>query len=213
MSETENTEIPNEINELEENPHVKSHGDVLKQKFTPLGVKPSGPSYRHPQETAILTAAKETLIKIPFGAHLLNFAANHSVPIMVIPGADLEVNTLKATDVVFSVPLKIPNDPEQLAFGLAIGIRQVEHKFLGWPGDGSIPVTDEQKSIFLSKNIDIVMAMCRIVNEFIEVNKESKLFDLLKRLGHNDIYDAYKEGESFFQIGERLKKKAEKFGT
>jgi hypothetical protein len=211
MSETENNETPNEINELEENPHVKSDGDVLKQKFTPLGVKPSGPSYRHPQETAILTAAKETLIKIPFGAHLLNFAANHSVPMNVIAGKDLDFLNFQYDKIILICPLVVPKDSEYLALFLGLGIRNIEHKFLGWAlNKDKAPQSQREKDVFFTKFIDNIMTMCKIVHEFKNVNKESKLFDLIKLLNYSDIYEAYVNKESIFQIGDRLQKKANK---
>ncbi len=186
--------------------------ESLHETFGQLGTQKSGDGLSHPQEAAILKGAKELLFTIPFGAYLLEFAASHGVPIKVISSKEFDFAVINANQVVLYALPQIPKDFHILAMALGCGIRQVEHKFMGLPGDGSPPKTAQEASIFLSKNIDNVMSMCKIADEYNSVEGYSKLIDVVTNLGYGDEYKAHKSGKGFEEISRIMLKKANEYG-
>ena len=185
--------------------------DSLHHTFGQIGaVKPVG-SLTHPQEQAILTGARETLFRIPFGAELIEFANQHTVPVKVLSARDIDFSVIDANQVVIYATPQVPADFHMLAMALGCGFRQVEHKFIGWPGDGSQPKTPLEANIFLSKSVDNIMSMCRIAHEYSSVDGYSQLIDVVTKLGYGDEYKAYKSGGRFEEISQIFIKRAKEY--
>ena len=185
--------------------------ETLHEAFGQLGMAKPSSGLSHPQEAAILAGAREMLSKIPFGAELLEFASQNSVPVKVLSSRELDYAVIDAQQIVLYALPQIPNDFHVMAMALGCGIRQVEHKFLGLPGSGNIPTTPEEASIFLSKNIDNVMTMFKIASEYASVEKYSKLIDVVNNLGYADEYKAYTSGKGFEEISQMMIKKAKEY--
>ncbi len=185
--------------------------DSLHETFGQIGISKASDDFSHPQSEAILKGAREILHQIPTGARLLEFANNHSVPVKVISAREFDFSVINANQVVLYALPQIPKDFHILAMALGCGIRQVEHKFIGWQGDGTPPKTPQESAIFLSKNIDNIMTMCKIADEY-SVEGYSKLIDVVEQLGYVDIYKAYKSGKGFEEISSIMIKNAKDYG-
>ncbi len=187
--------------------------DTLHEAFGQMGMsKPTG-GLSHPQEQAILSGAKETLFKIPFGQELIEFSNQHSVPVKVVSSREIDVAVIDANQVILYALPQIPKDFHLLAMALGCGIRQVEHKFIGLPGNGNQPKTPQEATIFLSKTVDNIMSMCRIADEYASVDEYFKLIDVVNNLGYVEEYKAYRSGQGFEEISQIFIKKAKKLNA
>ena len=164
--------------------------DTLHEAFGQLGMaKPSGgPS--HPQEFEILRQAKEILFELPTGRQLVEFANSYNVPVKTMLGKEPDFSSLDGKSVLLVSPAKIENYIKELSLCLACGYKIVQNHAQGFIPTDAAPDTLEWKNEQAGKLLDIIILMCKLAEELVAVKKDTKFVDLIKRLGHSDIYEA-----------------------
>ena len=176
--------------------HVAKNGRIdliapLKVSFldAPRGVE-SIP-IAHPKADDILRQMRDLLVKVPTGERLLKIADEKDVEIHVIGSPNYQaIATNKPTIYLFMPEAQFNADMHQ-ALQLGGALRDMEQILGGYPR----PSKDEDPQIFFAinydKNLNLLMEICKIVEEFEEINIPEAVA-AMRRIGIEDIYGGYK---------------------
>lgn len=169
--------------------------DSLHDAFAALGqARPNATSLltKHPEEATIISKIKEILYELPTGRILIDFMNSHHIPVSVLLGRDADFSCPDGQSIILICPLhRIDNHISELCLGLASGIRTVFNFSQGYTPTKAPHETIEWKNEHAAKLLDIVLLICKLAEELETVRKDTKFVDLLKRLGHSDIYEAF----------------------
>ncbi|MBE2192214.1 MAG: hypothetical protein IAE63_08540 [Alphaproteobacteria bacterium] len=171
--------------------------DMLKE-FGDLGAQmAAGPNtYTHPQAQIVLEECESLLSQIPEGQRLLAFSKNQQIKVHVISGKIPDFTVVGDDTVLLLCPLNTKAvDLEEMACNLGMAIRNVEQPHVGIPKP-LMNNTPEQAHALRRHFLDITLEMCRIVSEIYDLNNKTKIVDLLEKLGHRELYEAYRSGKS-----------------
>lgn len=180
--------------------HVSKNGRInvlapLTVSFldTPQGVEVV--PYTHPKADDVLRQVRDLLIKAPTGKRLLDIADEKDVEIRIVSSANYQaIATNKPLIYLFMPAAQYTADYHQ-ALQLCGALRDIEQILGGFPR----PSSDESPEVFFSisydKNLNILCEICRIVEEFEDLNI-SEAMAAMRRLGIEDVYSGYKNGAS-----------------
>ncbi|PZP54761.1 MAG: hypothetical protein DI586_08900 [Micavibrio aeruginosavorus] len=167
--------------------------DTLHEAFGQMGQ--TGPNYIHPNADEIIRDAVTLLNEIPEGKILTPLIKDLNIAIRVIIGKEpgFFVPDEKTITLILPKILTAVN-PFEIACNLGLAIKEIEINMF------NIQRLKVDPQIFNKKLIDIVLEMCKIVSEFEDVHKHTKLVDLLIKLGHSDVYKLYKAKASYQEM-------------
>ncbi len=170
--------------------------EVVKE-FGLSGTRNNEQQYTHPQAEAILAECHDLLGKIPEGRRLLELAQNKNYHISVITGPkpDYIFTSPTSTQLVCPLNTKAVDLPE-MAVCMGLAIRDLEQPSVGIPR--AVPAIHGQNlpQVLFKQLLDISIEMCKIVGEFYDVDNNTKLVDLLDKLGHGNLYRGFRSGKS-----------------
>ncbi|MBI1327195.1 MAG: hypothetical protein GC136_06090 [Alphaproteobacteria bacterium] len=165
------------------------------------GSDKAGLDMTHPDGDSILNEAIEILEKIPEGLRLLEVKNTYNIPIKVIKGKEITFNLPDEDTVYIFAPSGKKNPAEILALAVACGLREAEHKIVGFTRPSKHLPMEEQAQIIYSKSLDIILCMCRIADEIHEKFKLRTVLDIIDELGHGEVYKAFKENKDLTGVG------------
>lgn len=170
--------------------------DVLKD-FGSSGSVPPVNSYAHPLTDTILKECGALLSEIPEGKRLLALAKEKNYKIEVISGREPDFRYGSEDTSFLICPLNtkaVDLDIMALIYGLCI--YELEQPSLGFhrPAPG-VPGVDLPQILF-RQLLDITLEMCKIVGEFEDTKRSTKLVDYLAKLGHSELYREFRLGKS-----------------
>ncbi|MDD3019563.1 MAG: hypothetical protein PHX61_01120 [Alphaproteobacteria bacterium] len=171
--------------------------DMLKE-FGDMGAQMAGgqTSYSHPQAGIILEECESLLSKIPEGQRLLALAKEKGFKTHVIAGKIPDFNVVGDDSLLLLCPLNTKAvDLDEMACNLGMGFRNLEQPHIGIPKP-LMQNTPEQAHALRRHFLDITVEMCRIVSEIYDLNNKTKIVDLVEKLGHRELYEAYRSGKS-----------------
>lgn len=171
--------------------------DMLKE-FGDTGAQMAAgtPSYAHPQAAAILEECESLLSGIAEGQRLLAFAREKNIAIRVIAGKIPDYMVTDDQTLLLLCPMDTKAvDLEEMACTLGLGIRTMEQPYIGIPKP-LMNNTSDQSYALRRHFLDITIEMCKIVSEIYDLNKNTKIVDLVEKLGHRELYEAYRSGKS-----------------
>ena len=166
----------------------------IHDAFAPLGQAPinlPSSSAMHPEQGEIIRQSKEILVNLPTARPLLDFANLNQVSISVLNGKEPEFSSPDNKSVVLIAPRIYAKDIKELALCLACGLKIVQNYYLGFRPTTASHDTLEWKNEQAGKLLDIIILMCKIAEEYVVVSNDTKFVDLIKRLGHSDMYEAF----------------------
>ncbi len=170
----------------------------LHGTFERKGSQTTSP-FKHPDEIAIIKSAYDLLAEIPAGKELLPLIKDHDIRIEVVIGREPNVFSHPDNRVTLVCPkLWGGVNPYEMACNLGIGLREIELNY-----NGNQLVTGDISS-FYRRTVDIVILMCKIVSEFESLKGHTKLVDLMKTLGHHEVYGLYKSNASNEVMKEKI---------
>ena len=149
----------------------------------------------HPLEKDILRQTRDLLGKTPSGERLLNIADEKNVSIRIIGSPNYQALTSNTPEIFLLIPAAQHSADMHQALQLGGALRDMEQIFGGFerPERG----TDEAVffSINYDKNLNILCEICKIVDEFEDLNMPEAIA-AMRRLGIEDIYGGYKNAAS-----------------
>lgn len=173
--------------------------DSLHDSFGQVGHAPTGPSYAHPQQDEIIRDAVELLREIPEGQRLVDLIKEFDLTIRVIIGKEPGFFIPDANSVVLVSPKILAGvNSYETACNLGLGIKEIEMNVV------NIQRLSSEPHLIYQKMIDIVLEMCKIVSEFEDVKNHMKLVDLIKKLGHSDVYRLYRSKASYKEMADQI---------
>jgi hypothetical protein len=178
--------------------------DVLKDFGSSGAVQAPNP-LTHPMAEAIRAECISLLEKTNEGKRLLEFANQYSIKINVITGREPNYVTYTRDETTLICPAVTKAvDLDEMACNLAMGLRECETGYNGIPLM-SINLPPEEKDwANYRKTLDSLTAMCKIVHELSVVNNNTKLIDLVKKLGHYKLYEGVLSGLNDEELGKIL---------
>ena len=186
--------------------------DVTKA-FETTGQIPTGPTYTHPLSEDIIRECSSLLMEIPEGRRLLKFARDNDIKFNAITGREPGYQYGDAHNVFVICPANTKAvNLDEMACNLGMAIREIEQQSEGIsrPVYGSMAA--DQQRVSFNHFLDIIYTMCKIVSEFVDVRKDTKLVDLVEKLGHGSIYRGIRSGKNKQELAEvfadSLKKQA-----
>lgn len=179
----------------------------MQKAFGTTGQAPSGPNYGHPLTEAIVSECSALLMQIPEGKRLLKFAKDNDLNFKVITGREPSFLPHEGKNIYLVCPANTKAvDLDEMACNMGIAIREAEQPTIGIPRPTpGTPGIDLEKATF-NHMLDIIVEMCKITSEFVDVKKSTKLVDLLEKLGHSELYRGIRSGKSYQELAEILKK-------
>lgn len=179
--------------------------DILKA-FGTTGT-PSGPVYTHPLSEEIIRECSSLLMEIPEGRRLLKYAKDKDVNLHVMTGREPGYRYGDAHNVFLVCPQNTKAvDLDEMAVNLGMAIRDVELPSLGVPHPTPGVFSPEMEKIAFNHVLDIIITMCQIVREFAEIKPQTKLVDLVEKLGHADLYRGIGSGKNKQELALVLEK-------
>lgn len=170
--------------------------EVVKE-FGLSGTGKSEQQYSHPQADAVLAECQDLLGKIPEGRRLLELARskNYAISVITGPKPDYIYMSPTATQLVCPLNTKAVDLPE-MAVCMGLAIRDLEQPSVGIPR--AVPAIHQQSlpQVLYKQLLDISIEMCKIVGEFYDVDNNTKLVDLLEKLGHGNLYRGFRSGKT-----------------
>ncbi|HOO51864.1 MAG TPA: hypothetical protein PLK94_11305 [Alphaproteobacteria bacterium] len=177
--------------------------DMLKEFGDSRAQMAGAPDYQHPQSDIILEECQELLAKLPEGKRLLEAAKEKGFKYQVITGKIPDFHVTGNDTLVLVCPANTKAvDLEEMACNMGMGIRALEQPHVGFqkPQFGN----DSPQNVHAVRQhfLDITIEMCIIVSEIYDANNNSKIVDLLDKLGHRELYEAYRSGKSKEEMAE-----------
>lgn len=178
--------------------------DMLKDFGSSGAVQAPNP-LTHPMADAIREECISLLKKTEEGTRLVDFANQYSIKINVITGREPNFMTYNRDETTLICPIVTKAvDLDQMACNLAMGLRECESGYNGVPlVTINLPQADKEWANY-RKTLDSLTTMCKIVHEFSNVNKNTKLIDLVKKLGHYKLYEGVLSGLNDEELGKIL---------
>ncbi|OFW87292.1 MAG: hypothetical protein A3J37_05430 [Alphaproteobacteria bacterium RIFCSPHIGHO2_12_FULL_45_9] len=178
--------------------------DVLKDFGSSGAVQAPNP-LSHPMADAIRAECISLLEKTNEGKRLLEFANQYSIKINVITGREPNYVTYTRDETTLICPAVTKAvDLDEMACNLAMGLRECESGYNGVPLTSiNLPQADKDWSNY-RKTLDSLTVMCKIAYEFSLVNNNTKLIDLVKKLGHYKLYEGVLSGLNDEELGKIL---------
>lgn len=178
--------------------------DVLKDFGSSGAVQAPNP-LTHPMADAIRAECISLLEKTNEGKRLLEFANQYSIKINVITGREPNYVTYTRDETTLICPAVTKAvDLDEMACNLAMGLRECESGYNGVPLTSiNLPQADKDWSNY-RKTLDSLTVMCKIAYEFSLVNNNTKLIDLVKKLGHYKLYEGVLSGLNDEELGKIL---------
>jgi len=168
----------------------KSSGN-LQDTFEENSERYTDIEYRHPQAEHIEKEIRSLLSEIETGKHLLQHAKNHNLEIYLIRHKEIRGHSPEGKIICLSIPEEKSEIEPRMVLELVAGLREAEQTHLGYtsPRAGMDPL--EFAALSHAKNLDIVVHMCRVAFELHKHLNTQDYVDVLEKLGHGGIYDAY----------------------
>lgn len=180
--------------------------DILKA-FGTTGQIPTGPNYTHPLSEDILRECSSLLMEIPEGRRLLKFAKDKDINFHVITGREPGYRYGDPHNVFLVCPANTKAvDLDEMAVNLGLAIHDAELPTIGSPHPTPGIYTVEMERVALNHILDIIIEMCKISNEFVKVKPNTKLIDLIEKLGHAELNRGIGTGKSKQELAEVLEK-------
>lgn len=159
----------------------------------------------HPMADAILQECTELLEKTTEGRRLIDFSRQYAIKINVITGREPNFFTFEKDSTTLVCPAVTKAvDLDEMACNLGMGLRECE---CGYNGIALVTLNlpQEQKEwANYRKTLDTLTTMCKIVHELSVVNNNTKLIDLVKKLGHYKLYEGVLSGLNDEELGKIL---------
>ena len=180
--------------------HVRKSGRIdvlepLKVSFldTPRGVE--AVPLEHPKAEEIMPQVRDLLVKTPTGKRLLDIADDKNVSIHLIGSPNYQAITTNRPTIYLLMPSAQYTGDMHQALQLGGALRDMEQILGGFPR----PSKDEPPEVFFAinydKNLNLLMEICKIVEEFEELNMPEAVA-AMRRIGIEDIYGGYKNNAS-----------------
>lgn len=178
--------------------------DVLKD-FGASGAVHAPNPLSHPMADVIRAECTDLLEKTNEGKRLLEFANQYSIKINVITGREPNYVTYTRDETTLICPaITKAVDLDEMACNLAMGLRECESGYNGIALTTiNLPQTDKDWANY-RKTLDSLTTMCKIVHELSVVNNNTKLIDLVKKLGHYKLYEGVLSGLNDEELGKIL---------
>lgn len=153
----------------------------------------SGLSYTHPHESKIIEESRGLLGGTETGQKLLSLATEKKPGIKIISSPNYQGFCSNTRTIYMTMPAEEQTGKYLQALLLAGCIRDMQQVHDGYMHPH--PVEDEETygDVNLGKNLDMVIEMCKIVEELEAQNIPEGLHDLSK-MGFGGLYQAYKTG-------------------
>ncbi len=145
------------------------------------------------------------LKKTTEGSRLIDFANQYSIKINIITGREPNYVTYTRDETTIVCPAVTKAvDLDEMACNLAMGLRECETGYNGVPLTSiNLPQADKDWANY-RKTLDSLTTMCKIAYEFSVVNNNTKLIDLVKKLGHYKLYEGVLSGLNDEELGKIL---------
>jgi hypothetical protein len=179
--------------------------DVLKD-FGQSGATESPNPFTHPLADQVVKECTDLLLeKSAEGRRLIEFARQHSIKINVIMGKDPNYITLSKDLTTLICPATTKAvDLDEMACNLGMGLRECETGYNGVPlSTLQLPQSEKDWANY-RKTLDSLVTMCKIANELSIANNNTKLIDLIKKLGHYKLYEGVLSGLTDEELGKIL---------
>lgn len=171
--------------------------DMLKEFGDSHAQMAGSMDYQHPQAQVILDECQGMLDKLPEGKRLLAFAQEKGIKYQVITGKIPDFHISGSDTLILVCPANTKAvDLDEMACNMGMGIRALEQPYIGIPRPHPGNNTPEGIHAVRRHFLDITVEMCKIVSEIYDMDNKSKIVDLLDKLGHRELYEAYRSGKS-----------------
>lgn len=178
--------------------------DVLKDFGSSGAVQAPNP-LAHPMADAILQECTELLLKTTEGKRLIEFSRQYSIKINVITGREPSFFTFEKDSTTLVCPANTKAvDLDVMACNLGMALRECDIAYNGVPLNTLNLPQDEKDWANYRKTLDVLITMCKIVHELSVVNNNTKLIDLVKKLGHYKLYEGVLSGLNDEELGKIL---------
>lgn len=179
--------------------------DVLKD-FGSSGAAQAVNPLTHPMADAILKECTRLLEeKTVEGKRLIEFSRQYSIRITVITGREPSFFTVDKDSTTLVCPATTKAvDLDVMACNLGMALKECEVAYNGVPLNTLNLPKDEKDWANYRKTLDVLIAMCKIVSELSIANNNTKLIDLVKKLGHYKLYQGVLSGQNDEELGKIL---------
>ena len=150
-------------------------------------------SYRHPHEKEIIEQSKDILSSVEAGQRLLKIAQDFDTPIRVLTSPNYRGFITNQGGIYILMPATEKSAKFMQALVLAYALRDVEQIAAGYTHPALHEDKDHYVSANYSKNLDMILEMCKIAEEFQNKNIPEALH-VLQRMGLESVYSGYKTG-------------------
>ncbi len=178
----------------------------MSKNFGDSGAVPEKNPLEHPLASQIIEECTNLLLeKSAEGTRLIEFARQHSIKINVITGRSANYATYTKDETTLVCPaITKAVDLDEMAVNLGMGLRECETAYSGIPLNTLQLPQDQKDWANYRKSLDSLIAMCKIVHELSVANNNTKLIDLVKKLGHYKLYEGVLSGKNDEDLGKIL---------
>ncbi|MGB0719846.1 MAG: hypothetical protein ACPGRX_05205 [Bdellovibrionales bacterium] len=147
----------------------------------------------HPRAQAIVEQCVTMLDSVPTGKQLLQLIEDHDIGISVISAPNIQAFAVNKPMVYLLTPAAQQTADYYQALVLAGALHDAGQIVNGYKR----PSIDEPDQLLFDiqydKNLKLIIAVCRIVDEFLDINIHEPL-NILRRLGLQEVYAGYRAG-------------------
>lgn len=148
-------------------------------------------SYRHLHESEIIEQSKDILSSVEAGQRLLKIAQDYDTPIRVLTSPNYRGFITNQGGIYIVMPAAEKSAKYMQALVLAYALRDVEQIAAGYTHPSLKDDKDHYISANYSKNLDMILEMCKIAEEF--QNKDiPEALHVLQRMGLESLYSGYR---------------------
>ncbi len=150
-------------------------------------------AYRHPLESDIIEQSVSILSECETGQNLLKLKDEHSVEIRVLSSPNYHGVITNDFVVYLVIPAAEQTAKFFQALVLAYALRDVQQIAGGYLHPHPSIDQEEYLTANYGKNLDMITQMCKIVEEFENINAPGAL-QALNKMGLGSVYSGYKNG-------------------
>ncbi len=178
----------------------------ISKNFGQSGAVTAKNPMAHPMEDRIIEECITLLLeKSAEGRRLIDFYRQNNIKIHVITGRAPNYMTQTRNETTLVCPANTKAvDLDEMAVNLGMGLRECETAHTGIPLNTLQLPQDQKDWANYRKTLDSLTAMCKIVHELSIANNNTKLVDLVKKLGHYKLYEGVLSGADDEELGKIL---------
>lgn len=153
-------------------------------------------TYKHKHEKELLEAAKAELAKCPTGEYQVKVVDVQDINLNILKGTDQIILVPDGHNVYVTAPANMSKPNPELILDIAVGIREAEHKLLGFkiPDEETDPKGHQLQNHSLQ--LDLIVHMFKIADEMRNNAGSTVFLDIINNYGYSSLYKLYEQNVS-----------------